>query len=229
MDTPQKVSARTEPTVEAADQSARLLGHLRRVLSHDLGNQLVAVQGLLQVLQLEEEARLSADSQDYLNRATAACRRAQTMIQALKELAHIGSEKAPREALRLDELAREIVAEVKALRPACVLKWRLGADALHVAVRRRELSAGLRRLACSLAPEAATSIRIEIHSRRTAAGVELSVGTAAATPASNQLDWILAQELLAGCGGTLCVRPEPGQGHLLTLTMPPGEGMRDEG
>jgi len=213
MDTPQDPSIQTE-------QAARLLGHLRRVLGHDLGNQLVAVQGLLQVLQLEEGAHLGADGQDYLRRAIAAGQRVQAMVQALKELAQVGWQPAPRETIRLDELAREIVAEVKTLRPACTLRWRLGAEAIRVSVHRRELHEGLRQMVCCLIPtEASASLRVEIHSRRSAAGVELSVETVAPAPASNNLDWILAQELLRASGGSLCVRPEPEHGNLLTLTV----------
>src|SRR5439155_250948 len=126
-----------------------------------------------------------------------------------------------REVIRLEELALEINAEFRTLRPAGTLKWRLGANAVLVSAHRRPLHEGLRQLFCSLLPmETAAAVRVEIHSRRVVGGVELSVATVAPSPASTSLEWILAQELLGACGGTLWIRLEPGQGNLLTLTVP---------
>jgi signal transduction histidine kinase len=224
MTAPQDVD--TLPPEPADDRTAalpRLLGHLRRVLSHDLANELVAVQGLLQLLQLDEGPRLGADGQEYLGRAATAARRAQATVQTLKELARLGCEAVPRETVRLDELAREVGAELRQLYPACALEWRLGSRAVRASVPRRLLQQGLFRLLATLLAAEGGRVRLGIHSRRTAAGVELAVATAAPVPAPDCLDWILAQELLAACGGTLRARPEPGRGNVFLLTVPPPE------
>jgi signal transduction histidine kinase len=220
---------------ERATRAEQLLEHLRRVLSHDLPNQLVAVRGLLQ-LQLEERSRSGGDSLEYVERAVAATQRAQATVLALKELAQLGCVKETPEGVSLDELAREIAAEVKILHPACTLEWQLERDAVRLAAPRRLLHQGLLRLLRSLLPPGRPApVRLEIHSRRTAAAVELSVADfphevredrprqpSAAAARDESLDRILAEEFLAACGGGLCVRPEPGRGTVFTLTLPPG-------
>src|SRR5262245_16353271 len=106
MDTPQdQTGARPGPKDGRAE---RLLGHLRKALSHDLPNQLVAGRGLLRMLQLEEGERLGPDGMEYLRRADGAARRAQALVTGLKELARLGCDVPAAEAVALDELAREV-------------------------------------------------------------------------------------------------------------------------
>jgi signal transduction histidine kinase len=243
-DVPREPAAFPEPSADAAERLARaerLLGHLGKALSHDVSNQLVAVQGLLQLLQMEESARLSPEGQDYARRAAAAAQRAQGVIGTLKELARLGGEHAPaREVLSLDGLVRELAAELKALHPACALECRLAPDAVRVAAPGRLLHQALLRLLRPLvAAGGGAACRAGIRSRRTPAGIELTVAEfppearpdspqpprpdpagEAPTRALERHDWALVQELVAACGGTLSARPEPGRGGHFTLVLP---------
>src|SRR5262245_57266359 len=71
-----------------AERAERLLTCFRKAIRHDLSNQLVALHGMLHLVEEEEFERLSADGQDYVRRASAAARRAVVMVQTLKDLAH---------------------------------------------------------------------------------------------------------------------------------------------
>ncbi len=236
-------AAQPEAPADAAERLARaerFLDHLRKALSHDVSNQLVAVQGLLQLLQMEEAPRLSPEGQDYVRRAGSAAQRAQALVGTLKELARLGSEHVPaREVISLDGLARELAAEVKALHPACSLECRLAHDAVRVAAPGRLLHQALLRLLRSLLPPGGSARRVGIRSRRTPAGVELTVAESppegrsapappprhdadgeAAAATAERLDWALVQELAAACGGTLGAEPELGRGGHFTLVLP---------
>ncbi len=215
-----------------AARAERLLGHLRKILGHDLPNQLVAVQGLLQVLQLEERQRLSADGQDYVRRAAAAAQRAQGLVSNLKELARLGCEQRPPEAVSLAELAAEVAAEIKNLHAGSALDCRLGPDADRVAAPRRLLHDGLLRLLRSLLA-GDEACRLRIRSRRVPGGVELTVvdprrdglpparlaGAEEPPGAGDRLEWVLVQETLGECGGSLSVRPEA-SGNVFVLVLP---------
>jgi signal transduction histidine kinase len=222
--------AAAETPPNEADRSARagrLLGHIRKALSHDLPNQLVAVQGLLQVLQLEERQRLSADGQDYVRRAVAAAQRAQALVGNLKELARLGGERRLGEAVGLTELTAELGAEVQKLHPGCGLDCRLDPGADRVAAPRRLLHDGLLRLLRGLLDGAAAR-RLRIRSRRVPAGVELTVadlprgGRPPARSDGDRLEWVLVEETLGECGGSLSVRAEAG-GDVLALVLPAPE------
>src|SRR5438552_1922652 len=64
----------------------RVLAYMQPALGHDLPNLLVAVQGLLQILELDERDRLSSDGRDYLRRLSATTQRAQALVRMLKDL-----------------------------------------------------------------------------------------------------------------------------------------------
>src|SRR5262245_18876076 len=133
--------------VEHLARAGRALWHLRKALSHDVSNQLVAVQGLLQLLQMDEADRLSADGQDYVRRAATAAQRAKGSLETLKALARLGGEKLPPcEVISLDGLVRELTADVKAHHPARVLECQLALDAVRVAAPARLLHQALVRL-----------------------------------------------------------------------------------
>jgi signal transduction histidine kinase len=240
---PQDPAASSEPGADPAERLARaerLLGHLRTALSHDVSNQLVAVQGLLQLLQMEEAARLSPEGQDYVRRASSAAHRAQGLIGTLKELARLGWEHVPaREVISLDGLTHELAAEVKALHPACTLECRLAHDAVRVAAPGRLLHQALLRLLRSLLAGGGGARRVGIRSRLTPGGVELTVAESPAearpdlpqpprrAPADEapawtgeRHDWALVQELVAACGGSLGAWSDLGRHGHFTLVLP---------
>jgi signal transduction histidine kinase len=89
----------------------------RHAFNHDLPNQLVALQGLLQVLELEEGARLTAEGLDYVKRLGATMRRLQAAVVLLKAIGRVATESIPAEEIALPDMAREAAAEVRHLLP----------------------------------------------------------------------------------------------------------------
>jgi two-component system sensor histidine kinase KdpD len=89
-----------------------LLACLQKALGHDLPNQLVALQGFLQLLRLEE-AGLTAESRDYLERATGAAMRCDSLVRGLADL--VRSVRTPETpgSVHLEGIVHEAVAEVK--------------------------------------------------------------------------------------------------------------------
>jgi signal transduction histidine kinase len=224
--------------IEHLARAERVLAHLRKALSHDVSNQLVAVQGLLQLLQMEESDRLSADGQDYVRRAAVAAQRAQGLIATLKDLTRLAAEKLPpREVISLDGLVRDLTVEVKAHHPASALESRLAPDAARVCAPGRLLYQALVRLVRGLLTAGGGATRkAGIRSRRTAGGVELTVGEAPpegrpdsppprreadAPPwGGDRHDWALVRELVEACGGSVAAWTEPGRGGFVTLVLP---------
>src|SRR5271163_4567236 len=96
---------------EPSDQSMqpdRLLRGMHKVCSHDLPNQLVALQSLLQMLQLDEAERLSTDGQEYLRRLQNVAQRTNAIARFLKEMEKLHSYISKPEEITLTLLAREI-------------------------------------------------------------------------------------------------------------------------
>jgi signal transduction histidine kinase len=219
-------------------RAQRVLAHLRNALSHDVSNQLVAVQGLLQLLRMEESDRLSAYGKDYVQRATDAAGRAQGLLATLKELARLGAEKvAPVEAISLDGLVRDLAVEVKAQHPDWALECRLAPDAVRVRAPGRLLHQALQRLVRAvLGAGSGAARKAGIRSRRVVGGVELTVaevppeGRPGPAPprresdgppwTGDRHDWALVRELVEACGGSVAAWTEPGCRGLVTLVIP---------
>lgn len=89
-------------------RSDRLLNGMHRVVRHDLPNEIVAVQGLLQLLALEEMDRLSAEGREYLRRVQNAASRVAELAQFLKEMEHLSSFTVQPSRLALAVLGREL-------------------------------------------------------------------------------------------------------------------------
>jgi signal transduction histidine kinase len=94
-------------------RAERLLSGMHKVLSHDLPNQIVAVQGLLQLLSLEEANRLTPTGLEYVRRLHKAAGRAAEMVRFLKEMERLRAFTARREAVALETLARELQGEMR--------------------------------------------------------------------------------------------------------------------
>jgi hypothetical protein len=100
----------------------RLLYACRRGLNHDLTNQLVALRGLLQLLQHDEAARLSPAGNEYIDRLLAVSQRTQALAHTLRDLSRLGGPPPPSEMVALPALVEEVVAELKPL-PPCTYAW----------------------------------------------------------------------------------------------------------
>lgn len=89
-------------------RSDRLLRGMHKVFSHDLPNQMVALQSLLQLLNADEAAHLTNDGHEYVRRLQNATQRACEQVRFLKEMGRINSLAVKTEPIALGVLAQEL-------------------------------------------------------------------------------------------------------------------------
>jgi light-regulated signal transduction histidine kinase (bacteriophytochrome) len=94
-------------------RSDRLLRGMHKVFSHDLPNQMVALQSLLQLLSADEAGHLTKEGQEYVRRLHSATLRACEQVRFLKEMGRINSCTPKAEAIGLTTLARELQGELQ--------------------------------------------------------------------------------------------------------------------
>jgi hypothetical protein len=170
-------------------RAERVLVGLHHVLGHDLPNQLVALQGLLQVLALEEGRRLTGEGQLYLSRAAAVARRLSGQVALIKAITRAHQNTGTLEQVALAELAREAGAEIKQLLPGRSITYHLRLGVPAVRTFRRPFQRALVELLHILLSEPGTdSDHIVLLSRAAPDGIELSVehgaGESSAAPVS---------------------------------------------
>jgi signal transduction histidine kinase len=237
--------AMTEPLPSSPDERQRRLERLERLLAcyqkalgHELPNQLVAIQGLLRVLELDERERLGPDGRDYLERLHAAARRAHELARALAELARAARRPPPAEPVVLAEAAREASAEVNWLCPGVSIEYDFPESGLVLSVTRadlRQVLVPLLRFAAQN-PAGDRPLLLQVGARRAGAAVEIWVkdngrgldaeqrpslfepfsGTAS-PDAGHGLSLFLARQLVESWGGALHYHSEPGRGNTFTI------------
>src|SRR5579864_8128381 len=104
-------------------QGEQLLALFRQAMGHDMPNHLVALQGLVRLLEVEEKDRLSAAGQDYLRRLAAIHERGEGLVRVLSEICRVGRGEQPPEQLLLSEVAQEAAVEIKQLFPDRVIEY----------------------------------------------------------------------------------------------------------
>jgi signal transduction histidine kinase len=223
------------------ERTDRLLGVLQKALSHELPNRLIALQGFLQLLDLEETGRLSPDGQDYVKRLSAATQRTAALVKGLADLVRNARTTEVAERFLLTDALREAAAEVKQLAPAAIMEYDFRDAGCSIQLPRtafRQVVAHLLRNACQAAcPE--RSLHIVVGTRTTAGAVELRVsdngrGLAAgqllrlfepfagrdAAAAGAGLGLIQVRHVVEGWNGTLHVQSEPDRGSSFSITLP---------
>jgi signal transduction histidine kinase len=227
----------------AAEQLERIFACYQQALGHELPNQLIAILGLLRMLQLEEGDRLGADGRDYLQRVSAVTQRARLLIGDLAEMTRLvrGASSpgaAPANTASLPEMAREAVAAVNQLYPGQVFEY----DIIDPCPLLPVADATLRQLLVRLLRFALRhhgrrpGFRVEIGARSRAEGLELwladngeiAAGTETFEPfgqgggedTESGLDLFLCSLIATGWGGSLKSRSTPGQGHCFTIELP---------
>lgn len=204
---------------QAAARSDRVLSNMHHVVSHDLPNQMVALQSLLQLLSLEESANFSDDAREYVRRLLNATRRASELVRFLKEMGRLRTFACRIETIPLESLAREVQGELKRLVPDKKLDfdWRWHAPTVvgdvRVFVRAiSDLCAGLASNPANGWQIQATSTErpdaIELAFRVEEIGVQESQGKAVSNV--DRLVVLLASEWLALGGAELIVGAQAG-------------------
>ncbi len=218
------------------DSLAPLLACLRRALGHEVPNQLVAIQGLVRLLNEEEGARLGADGRDYLGRVAAGARRLHALAAELAGLVRLQEAAPVPERVDFAEAVAEVAAELKQLDSGLTLVYDPLRSAPSLAVSpsafRRVLLLLVRHLA---AAGPAGGRRVELRCA-TADGravarvvVEGTPLTAArrerlfepfAEPGETGLELFVARRLAEAWGGSLRLDEDTGAGTAFLLDAP---------
>jgi hypothetical protein len=202
----------------ASMRSDRLLRGMHKVFNHDLPNQIVSLQSLLQMLQEEEYDRLSDDGREYVNRLQNVTQRVSEMVRFLKEMNKLNACAGKPEAIALDLLAREIQGTLKQHFPrtefAFVWQWSIPT----IVGDYRTFMQALTEILTCLMPASADACRLEAGSEnmgnRIAVHFMLASGApvndnkphmarAGQVPVEKRMETVLARACLAVSEATL--------------------------
>lgn len=235
--------AEAAPVAEQAGQAQRLLEAMRPVCSHDLPNQVVALQSLLQLFLWDEAAQLSSQGREYFERLQSIAGKTMALAQHLKELARLQRYQPRGECLTFASVVDELRAEMQRSDPDCRWTWQsrwrqetFRADRHLVQQALLQLLRGARAAlaAPALIVDMATAATAGEHIEWTIAALP-GEGSApapaqAAAPASERrggdvndqrLAWTLAQEYLAAAGIVCRAEAAPAPGAAaFTLIIP---------
>ena len=217
------------PATESVDTARllRLLGACRRGLGHDLTNQLVALRGLLLLLDQEEGERLSPAGRDYVQRLLGVGARTQDLAHTLRDLAQLGVEDALAcEIVALPDIVKEAVAELVP-RPACSGTW----DAPRTFAPRQPVRQAVGQAIHLLAEfNKQGTARLDCRSRPAGPAIELALKmgfaagmshpTTSAAIWQERLECVLLRELAYVWGGDVRWHFNGG-GAEVTLRLPP--------
>lgn len=221
-----------------------LLALLQKGLGHELPNRLIAIQGCVQLLEMEERERLSPDGLDYLRRLTAATQRSAALIKAMAEVVRNARVPEVVEKFALPDLLREAVGEVKQVVREVRFEYDFPESGPWLCLSRaacRRAAVHLLRNACQAA-DPARPLCVEVGAREDPAVVEFWVrDNGRGIPPAQQarlfepfasrdpgtglgLGLALVQLAVAGWGGGVRVDTLPGQGSLFSVALPKGTG-----
>lgn len=221
---------------DQSNRAAHLLEHMQRIHNHDLPNEMVALQSLLQLLTLEEAKNLSGEGQEYLRRLQNAAKRASHLVRLLKEMGRVQSYDCAAEAVILGNLARELQGELHRAWPEKQLsfEWRWSTPAvfgdprvlLHALVdtfKALYSGTGTECLVQATSTRhddvALLAFRIQeaANSRRASTADETAARTQGST---ERVEIAVAREWLALCGAELEVTHCDATGAAFRLTVP---------
>jgi signal transduction histidine kinase len=220
-------------------RAERLLACFQTALGHELPNQLVAVQGLVVLLQQEEGERLTPEGRDGLRRLAAVLRRAHDLVRELADVGRAVRQQPASGRAVLGETTREVIAEVKQLSPAQPIEYHITDPGNPLPIADDSLRQVLGCLVRQAARRAGDRpLRVEVRARVSDAGTAVWVADdgPALTPAERQhlfepfagrsaeggpvLGPFLCSLLVDAWGGALDVESTPPRGNRITITLP---------
>jgi signal transduction histidine kinase len=232
---------RAQPEEGAPAGLGSIAACLQQGLGHELSNQLVALQGMIRLLETEQAGRLDAEGRDYLRRMAAGVRRIHALVAALAEVARLARPAEAAEAVDAAEVAAEAVAEIRPLCPALTIEYHGAQYARILTLPRPALRQVfvqlLRRLAAGTSGDGVC--RVEILTTVSAAEVEVRlVGDRPFLPAGQWqrlfepfadrgsgtgLELFLARRLVERWGGTIRAEASATGGLVFVFTAPRAE------
>ena len=198
---------------DAALRSDRLLRGMHKVFSHDLPNQMVVLQSLLQLLGEEESAALSDDGREYVRRLQNATKHAGEQVRFLKEMGRLNAFTGKSEAISLKSLAREFQGELqhRHVDKRFAFDWRWSVPTIFG--NSRAFSRALLELLGAFLHPQTQACRVSASSERKGDTIELALRLEATPPAvlllgnlqmlEQRMEIILAREWLALGGARL--------------------------
>jgi signal transduction histidine kinase len=217
------------------ERAERLLACFQKALGHELPNQLVAIQGLVYLLQEEEADRLDEDGRACLGRLAAVVKRTHTLVRELADVGRAVRRGPVGGEARLRETALEVFAEVKQLSPGQPIEYHVADPGQPLPVAEVGLRQVLGGLLCHAARRAAgRPLAVEVGARVTADATDIWLaddGPPLSAVARQQLFEPFAggdaglglfptSLLVATWGGRLDAGPGPDGGTRFTITLP---------
>lgn len=210
---------------EGGARSQRLLAAMHKVFSHDLPNQMVALQSLLQLLSLEESTRLSGDGREYVRRMQNAARRASDQVRFLKEMGRLNNFSCRSETITLSSLGRELQGELQRAFPArdFVFEWHWRVPSVVGDVR--AILQAIVELCSGLTVDAGRPCRFTGTTQERPETIELAFHLDAVAPTTppgrtmEGLEVLLAREWLSLCAAELTVTPQ-GTATAFSIVLP---------
>jgi len=193
-------------------QSERLLQAMQKTISHDLPNQIIVLQSLLQLLREEESDALGDEGREYVRRLIHATRRAGELARFLKELCRIQTLACKAESVSLAALSQELQGELQRIHADRHFEfdWRWSEKTIH-GDSRVFLSALLELVAAATSPQSKRCLVSGTSELRDGAVMlllridERMPGKAAMPfePIDQRLEVTIACEWLHLCGATV--------------------------
>jgi K+-sensing histidine kinase KdpD len=223
------------PTEHDTNRADRLLRKMHPVFSHDLPNQVVALQSLLQMLEGDRIVPLSVQEQETLQRLHRVAGKTSTMVRFLRELGRLNSYVRRVEAVRLAGVIREVSVELQQYFPEAPLPCELNGDVKAVVADPRLLKQALVEILRCLIDRRGAASALRLEARGTMEGTELRgelvwvSGPSASNaqglppdraPLDQRPEIGLAQELLAAWGGRLTEVREVAEVASFTVVVP---------
>jgi signal transduction histidine kinase len=127
------------PTDQSDSPHERLLAAYQQALGHELPNQLVAIQGMVRLLQTEESERVSPEGREFLTQLANAARRAHELVRGVAEVGRVLRAACGAEPLAVADVAREAGAATKQLYAAVPIEYHFTHPSPRLAVGRPAL------------------------------------------------------------------------------------------
>jgi light-regulated signal transduction histidine kinase (bacteriophytochrome) len=198
-----------DPAAATPARAQRLLEALHPVCSHDLPNQVVALQSLLQLFQWDEAAHLTPQGLEYFGRLQSIAGKTFALVQFLKEMARLSRHVPHWEKLVFANLVEELQAETRRVFPEEVCTWECRWQVESVTADRRLVYHGVMHLLRALLAGRRTAMTVRLESapqeqqvfwtiEALPQGPTTSVSPGAETASFDErLELALAQETLA--------------------------------
>ena len=218
------------------ETAKHLLRSMHKVFSHDLPNQVLVMQKILQTLEEEESEHLTDDGKEQVQRLQVAVHKASRMVRFLKEMSRLPACAPQRDVVSLERIFDDVWAELYQRFPdhEVELAWRSDVPTV-VADLRLLTSAIVELLGASLedhadAPDASWEAsaegrdgEVEIRFWNTFQDTPVSLSTSLRSErmmGDHRMETVLASEWLKLAGGSLKLPPDGSPRREFSLVVP---------